>query len=61
MLFIPALGRQRQEDCCKFEASLVYRVSSKTTRTVQRDPVSKMREREREREVTQWDPSWLIC
>ena len=29
---IPALGRQRQEDLCEFEASLVYRVSSRTAR-----------------------------
>jgi hypothetical protein len=33
--FIPALGRQRQEHFCEFEASLVYRVSS-----TQRNPVS---------------------
>lgn len=31
----PALERQRQEDLCKFKASLVYRVSSRT----QRNPV----------------------
>ena len=28
---IPALRRQRQEDLCDFEASLVYIVSSRTT------------------------------
>ena len=39
---IPALGRQRQADLCEFEASLVYRVSSRTARTViQRNSVSK--------------------
>ena len=38
---IPALGRQRKEDLCEFEASLVYRLSSKTARTVKkRNPVS---------------------
>jgi hypothetical protein len=37
---IPALGRQRQEDS-EFEASLVYRVSSRTARATQRNPVSK--------------------
>ena len=26
----PALGRQRQADLCEFEASLVYRMSSRT-------------------------------
>jgi hypothetical protein len=35
---IPALGRQRQVN---FEASLVYRVSSRTARAIQRNPVSK--------------------
>jgi hypothetical protein len=36
---VPALGRQRQEDLCEFEASLVYRVSSRTARATQRNPV----------------------
>jgi hypothetical protein len=34
---IPALGRQTPE----FEANLVYRVSSRTARATQRNPVSK--------------------
>jgi hypothetical protein len=33
--------RQRQVDLCKFEASLVYRVSSRTARATQTNPVSK--------------------
>jgi hypothetical protein len=37
MPLIPALGRQRQE----FEASLVYRVSIRTARAKQRNPISK--------------------
>jgi hypothetical protein len=40
MPLIPALGRQRQA-ISEFEASLVYRVSSRTARTAQRNPVSK--------------------
>jgi hypothetical protein len=35
---IPALGRQRQVD---FKTSLVYKVSSRTARVIQRNPVSK--------------------
>ena len=35
-----ALGRQRQVDFHEFEASLVYKVSSKTARATQRNPVS---------------------
>jgi hypothetical protein len=37
---IPALGRQRRS-ISEFEASLVYRVSSRTARAIQRNPVSK--------------------
>jgi hypothetical protein len=34
-LLIPALGRQRQVDLCEFEVSLVYRVTSRTSRATQ--------------------------
>ena len=37
---IPVLGRQRQW-ISEFKASLVYKVSSKTVRATQRNPVSK--------------------
>jgi hypothetical protein len=40
MPLIPALGRQRQA-ISEFKASLVYRVSSRTARATQRNPVSK--------------------
>jgi hypothetical protein len=40
MPLIPALGRQRQA-ISEFEASLVYRVSSRTARAIQRNPVLK--------------------
>ena len=39
---VPALGRQRQGDLCEFEASLVYRASSRTARATQRNPVLKI-------------------
>jgi hypothetical protein len=38
---IPALGRQRQAWISEFEASLVYRVSSRTARATQRNSVLK--------------------
>ena len=40
MPLIPALRRQkqRQMDLCEFEASLVYRVSSRKARATQRNP-----------------------
>ena len=42
MPLIPALARQRQADLCRFEASLVYRVSSRTGfNATRRNPVSK--------------------
>jgi hypothetical protein len=37
---IPSLGRQRQQ-ISEFEASLVYKVSSRIARAIQRNPVSK--------------------
>ena len=49
MPLIPALDRQRQADLCEFEASLVYRVSSrKAPKATQRNPVSKKEEEEEE-------------
>jgi hypothetical protein len=42
---IPALRRQRQVDLCEFEASLVYKVSTRTAMATQRNPISgKLRE-----------------
>ena len=38
---IPALERQRQADSSEFEASLIYRVSCKIARAIERDFVSK--------------------
>jgi hypothetical protein len=40
ILLIPALGRQRQR-ISELEASLVYKVSSRTARATQRNPVLK--------------------
>jgi hypothetical protein len=45
MPLIPVLGRQRQTDS-EFEASLVYRVSSRTARTAQRNSVSKQQQQQ---------------
>ena len=38
---VGVLRRQRQEDFCEFQASLVYRVSSKMAKATQRNLVSK--------------------
>jgi len=49
MPLIPARGRQRQADS-EFEASLLYRVSSRTARATQRNPVSKKKKKKRKEE-----------
>jgi hypothetical protein len=55
-------GRDRQIP--EFEANLVYKVSSRTARTTQRNPVSQNQERDRDRfrdthrEI--WYPSFFL-
>jgi hypothetical protein len=39
-LSIPALGRLKQVDLCEFEASVVYKASSRIARTTQKYPTS---------------------
>jgi hypothetical protein len=41
--FIPALTQEaeRKADLCELEASIIYRVSSRTARATQRNPISK--------------------
>jgi hypothetical protein len=51
----PALRRQRQVDLCGFEASLVYRASSRTARATQRNPLLKKKERIYFRSSEYWD------
>ena len=46
MPLIPALGRQRQ-GISEFEASLVYRVSYRTARATQRNPVWKKKKKKK--------------
>jgi hypothetical protein len=63
MPLIPALGRQRQTDF-EFETSLVYRVSSRTARDIQRNPVSKKqkkkKKRKKEKKVGLKNPSYFL-
>lgn len=40
MPLIPSLQTQRQEDLCKTKANLIDRVSSKSAKATQRNPVS---------------------
>ena len=42
--------RQRQADLCEFKASLIYKVSSRTIRSTQRNPVSK-KQKEKKRKL----------
>jgi hypothetical protein len=41
MPLIPALQRQKQVDLREFKASKVYTVNSRTSRTIERESVSK--------------------
>ena len=43
---IPALGRQKLADLCEFEASLVYRSSSRTARATLRNLILKRKKKE---------------
>jgi hypothetical protein len=45
---IPALGRQRQR-ISEFKDSLVYRVSFRTARATQRNPVSKSQKKKKKK------------
>ena len=42
----PVLRRQKQGDLCEFEANLVYKVSSRTVKATQRNPVLKRKKKE---------------
>ena len=44
---IPVLRRQRQADLCEVKDILVYRVSSRTAKAIQRNPVSRKRKRKK--------------
>ena len=46
---IPALMRQRQVDLCEIEAGLVYKVSFRTARATQRNPVLKRKKKGRKK------------
>lgn len=46
----PELQRQRQEDFCELEASLVYTASSRTARAILRNRVSKKQKQKRRKE-----------
>ena len=55
MVALPALGRQKQADLCEFEASLIYRVSSRTARAIHRNPVSKKKQTNKQTKQTYHD------
>jgi hypothetical protein len=55
---IPALGRQRQA-ISELEASLVYGVSSRTARAIQRNPVSKNQKKKKKKKKG-WENGWLL-
>ena len=49
---ILALGLQRQADLCEFKASLIYKVSFRTTRAIkQRNPVLKQQNKTKQNQT----------
>jgi hypothetical protein len=48
--FSPSTREAEAGGFLEFEASLVYKVSSRTARAIQRNPVSKNQKKKRERE-----------
>jgi hypothetical protein len=56
---VPALRKQRQADLCEFEASLVYRVSSRTAKVTQRNPVSKQTNKQKEKKFKRKERKWI--
>jgi hypothetical protein len=51
-------GRGRR--ISEFEASLVYRVSSRTVRTIQRNPVSEKQKQNKTRKSSLWQQPWSL-
>jgi hypothetical protein len=51
MPLIQALRRQRQADLCEFKASLVYRISFKTAKGIQRNPVLKKKKKQKKKQT----------
>jgi hypothetical protein len=50
MFVMLALGKQRQEDFCDFEASLVYLARSRTHGITKKNPTSKKKKKKRKKE-----------
>lgn len=59
--FISALGMQREVDLCEFAVSLIYKVSSRATRTVtQRNQVSRNQTKTKKKKSFQWFSDFLM-
>ena len=60
MPLIPALWRQRQVDLCEFEASLVYRASSRTnSKATEKPRVEKIKRKKKKVGVMHVFWKWL--
>jgi hypothetical protein len=57
---IPALGRQRQMYLFKLKASLIYRVSSRTSRAIERYPVFKNKHKQTNKNSEDQPISWVV-
>lgn len=56
----PVLGRQRQVGSLAFKASLVYRVSSRTAKAIQKNPVLKNQKKQTNKTQKEWSFKKLL-
>jgi hypothetical protein len=59
--FSPALRRQKQVELCEFEASLVYRVSSRLAIARERDTASNKQTKKQTNKITGGSTRTQIC
>jgi hypothetical protein len=52
-------GRGRQ--ISEFQVSLVYKVSSRTARAIQRNPVSKKQKKQKQKQKTKKKDLFILC
>lgn len=52
MPLIPVLRSQRLADVCEFEASVIFRVSCRTSKATQTNPVSKIKKKRKQNSIS---------
>jgi hypothetical protein len=52
MPLIPVLRSQRLADVCEFEANVIFRVSCRTSKATQTNPVSKIKKKRKQNSIS---------